>query len=452
MLGQHHYVNLSSDSDEETRETSRITPLLNRIDELEKYNKSGLHKHMNDVFDYLGRVKQSTCPDITECVICQNKMLKTQKHIKLSCGHAFHPLCVARWLIEAPQCPVCRDLVIFDIDKKHEEERAEFNLQENQTREALRYGETREYKQLLESPEYVQIMTLRINDMTLYELDTLHELPNELYRLVCRRQSILRKEVHRNKLRNMTIEGLEHHKRVNDLNDEMIIFINALIVEKSTPILSDREYTLLTIQEGDEREKISEDEDETYDDLFDTPEYRAIRIHRNIQHYKQTFKTVSAAQIRRDIELLRPSPEEMEFFEKLISSKLEQEQQEEQEEQRRKAKAREFVRNIYENYVKPYTETIQMKDITPSTFEEITKKISKLYNNHITAEGWYNWSGKVGCCNPYARRFWSDIIPQGTKLYSKLCTTKNKRISEVADAYERANGRKTHKERLRGRN
>lgn len=42
-----------------------------------------------------------------ECSICLDKK-KVKKCAKLSCTHAFHHDCIAKWLVTKAQCPYCR--------------------------------------------------------------------------------------------------------------------------------------------------------------------------------------------------------------------------------------------------------------------------------------------------------------------------------------------------------
>jgi hypothetical protein len=48
-----------------------------------------------------------------ECSICAEEM--TSQRCKLTCGHAFHALCVEKWLRRVHSCPLCRQPVILKL-------------------------------------------------------------------------------------------------------------------------------------------------------------------------------------------------------------------------------------------------------------------------------------------------------------------------------------------------
>mmetsp|Transcript_22278 Transcript_22278/g.31184 ORF Transcript_22278/g.31184 Transcript_22278/m.31184 type:complete len:109 (+) Transcript_22278:152-478(+) len=48
----------------------------------------------------------------TSCVICCNPIVWDLNRKVLCCGHAYHPVCILRWLREHESCPICRKVVV----------------------------------------------------------------------------------------------------------------------------------------------------------------------------------------------------------------------------------------------------------------------------------------------------------------------------------------------------
>ena len=47
----------------------------------------------------------------SECSICMNDLTSNCMVKTLGCGHCFHSDCIAKWLVLATSCPICRGTV-----------------------------------------------------------------------------------------------------------------------------------------------------------------------------------------------------------------------------------------------------------------------------------------------------------------------------------------------------
>lgn len=56
--------------------------------------------------------KQLVLKEETKCVICISDFQRNETAIKLSCGHYFHSNCIAGWLKNKSDCPICRKDVV----------------------------------------------------------------------------------------------------------------------------------------------------------------------------------------------------------------------------------------------------------------------------------------------------------------------------------------------------
>lgn len=50
----------------------------------------------------------------TECTICLSALSNEQTR-QTTCGHMFHKNCIERWMLYSTMCPVCRHIVVDDI-------------------------------------------------------------------------------------------------------------------------------------------------------------------------------------------------------------------------------------------------------------------------------------------------------------------------------------------------
>lgn len=46
------------------------------------------------------------------CTICIEDLDEGQEVLRLECGHAFHPKCIAPWIEMVPKCPNCKASVV----------------------------------------------------------------------------------------------------------------------------------------------------------------------------------------------------------------------------------------------------------------------------------------------------------------------------------------------------
>ena len=49
-----------------------------------------------------------TDSDLGECIICYEDMGSGECVSLISCGHAFHPLCLNAWFLKREVCPICQ--------------------------------------------------------------------------------------------------------------------------------------------------------------------------------------------------------------------------------------------------------------------------------------------------------------------------------------------------------
>lgn len=63
------------------------------------------------------------------CVICIEEFENHTMAAKLSCGHVFHEMCIAKWLIKNRKCPICYQDFKYGIDLK-----TDYQYKKNETR------------------------------------------------------------------------------------------------------------------------------------------------------------------------------------------------------------------------------------------------------------------------------------------------------------------------------